>query len=150
MLTGTVQKTQEYDFTEGKFQVALEFIRREDLMALPDGWVELGHGVRASIQRYSTMPAQELSFETHDLYLDLQYLGKGTEQIGVVSRCGLKQKTPYNAAEDVTFYEEPPLEGAVLLQPGDYVLLGPQDAHKPRCIAGQVNDVFKVVIKIPV
>lgn len=140
----------KYDLTEAKFQTAFAFLHREDLAELPEGWVELEHGVRASVQHYTTMPAETLKYETHENYFDIQYLIEGVELIGCVSRDGLTVQTPYSKENDVTLYEDPAVDGAVLLKGGDYVVLAPEDAHKPRCAAGEGIPVKKIVVKVPV
>ncbi len=149
MLCCKLGQEKGHSLDSAKFQTAFNFLKRGDLETLPDGWIELEHGVRASIQRYTTRPAQELRFETHDKYMDLQYLGRGLEKIGVVCREGLTEETAYDAGDDVTFHRDPAQSGEVLLTAGDYVILTPEDAHKPRCAAGEEMPVFKVVIKIP-
>ena len=40
----------KYDLTSGKFKTAFEFLKRKDLARLPEGWIELDNGVRASVQ----------------------------------------------------------------------------------------------------
>ena len=147
---GKIGTEYKYDMTEHKFQIAFSFLKREDLASLPEGWIELGDGVRASVQHYSTMDAKTLDFETHEKYFDVQYLVEGEELLGVCSRKGLTEKIPYAQENDVTFYHEPALSGSVLLYGGDYVVFAPEDAHKPRCAAGAAMPVKKIVIKVPV
>ena len=147
---GVIGTEYKYDLAESKFKTAFAFLHRDDLTDLPEGWHELDNGVRASVQHYTTMDADTLSFETHEKFFDIQYLVEGTELIGCRSRTGLTEKTQYDPANDITFYEEPALSGAVLLEAGDYVVLAPEDAHKPRCIAGQAMPVKKIVVKVPV
>ena len=103
----------------------------------------------ANVQEYTTFPAAEGSFETHDLFFDIQYIISGKEQFGVCKRDGLvlKQDNPDN---DVKFYEEPEMSGTVLLLPGDLIVVAPEDAHKPRCAAGAPEFVRKVVVKVKV
>ena len=127
----------KYDFTEKKFQLAFEFLKRKDLAELEPQWIELGEGVRASIQRYDSFAWDANKFETHEKYFDVQYVIEGTEYCGVCSREGLKVAVPYNEANDITFYDDPELYGKVLLKAGDFIVLGPEDVHKPRCAAGK-------------
>ena len=63
--------------------------------------------------------------------------------------CNVITRT-YDAGNDVTFYEDPALFGQVLLRGGDYVIFAPEDAHKPRCLAGGAMAVKKIVVKVPV
>ena len=150
MTFGTIGAEYKYDMTEQKFRTAFEFLHREDLASLPEGWIELGEGVRASVQHYVTMDPATLSFETHEKFFDIQYLVEGVELLGACTRQGLVVKTPYDTANDVTFYEDPDYAGQVLLRGGDYVIFAPEDAHKPRCQAGAPLSVKKIVVKVPV
>lgn len=150
MMLGEAANESGYHSEAPKFRTAFAFLRRRDLSTLPEGWIELDNGVRASVQHYTTKPAEALDFETHEAYYDIQYVVDGVELVGCVSRNGLTEKSPYSAKDDVTFYQEPALSGAVLLRAGDYVVLSPMDAHKPRCAAGTPVPVKKIVIKVPV
>ena len=122
----------KYDLTSPKFRTAFEFLRRKDLAELPEGWIELENGVRAS------------------KYFDVQYVVEGREYCGVCKREGLKVRTPYDENGDITFYEEPELSGQVLLLSGDYIVLSPEDVHKPRLAAGGKMAIKKIVVKVPV
>jgi len=150
MQSGVLGEEYKYDLTEPKFQEAFKFLKRKDLAELAEGWYELAHGVKASVQRYTTTPAAELDFETHVKYFDVQYMVNGTEKVGVVNAAGLVAKTPYDEENDIQFFEEPPLSGEVLLRTGDYVVLAPEDAHKPRSAANEPEAVNKIVVKVPV
>ena len=150
MFSTIIGNEYKYDLTEKKFQSAFAFLKRDDLATLPEGWIDLTDGVRASVQHYTTMDAATLDFETHEKFFDVQYLIEGDELIGVVDRKDLVEKIPYSVDNDVTFYEDPALSGAVLLQAGDFVVLTPEDAHKPRCLAGETMPVKKIVLKVPV
>ena len=46
--------------------------------------------------------------------------------------------------------EDPDLFGEVLLREGDLIVVAPEDAHKPRCAAGEPAPVKKVVVKVKI
>ena len=150
MLSTKIGLEYKYDFTEKKFQLAFEFLKRRDLAELEPQSIELGEGVRANIQRYDSFEWDANRFETHEKFFDIQYVIEGVEYCGVCEREGLKVAVPYNPVKDVTFYEDPELYGKVLLKAGDYIVVGPEDVHKPRCAAGKSMPIKKVVIKVPV
>jgi YhcH/YjgK/YiaL family protein len=50
----------------------------------------------------------------------------------------------------VIFYEEPEISGSVLLLPGDFAVIPPEEAHKPRCMAGKSMSVKKIVVKVSI
>lgn len=98
-------------------------------------------------QEYTTIPASEGAFETHEKYFDIQYVISGKEQFGVCKRDGLSVKERIEE-NDLIFYEEPDLSGTVLLEEGDLIIVAPEDAHKPRCQADGPCQVKKVVVKV--
>lgn len=125
-------------------------MKRTDLAQLPVGQIQLDHGARAYIQHYETSPADELDFETHENFFDIQYVVAGEEYVGVATRVGLKEKVPYSPERDTTLYFDPELYGYVYLRAGDYAVLAPEDVHKPRCCVNAPAPVIKVVVKVPV
>jgi len=150
MFSFPIGKEYKYDFNEPKFRVSFEFLNRSDLSSLQPGSVDLGHGVKANIQHYTTFGWDENLFESHEKYFDIQFLIEGTEIVGVCSRDGLEVAKPYNPEKDVTFYTDPAVYGQVLLNAGDFIVLAPEDVHKPRCAASGKIPVKKIVIKVPV
>lgn len=149
MFFSPVSLATKYNYLEEKFLAAYKWLAETDLDNTAAGSYPICEGVTANVQEYTTFPAAEGSFETHDLFFDIQYIISGKEQFGVCKRDGLvlKQDNPDN---DVKFYEEPEMSGSVLLLPGDLIVVAPEDAHKPRCAAGAPEFVRKVVVKVKV
>ncbi len=100
------------------------------------------------MQEYTTIPWEECAFEAHDQYFDIQYVVSGRELFGYVKREDLKEKAPYDSEKDLVFFEEPERSGQILLEAGDLAVVPPEDAHKPRCIAGEKCRVKKIVVKV--
>ncbi len=139
----------KYNYLDDKFRAAYRWLAESDLEHFAAGSYPVCDGVTANVQEYTTFPASEGSFETHDAYFDIQYVISGKEQFGYCKREGLvlKKDVPEN---DVKFYEEPALSGTVLLLPGDLIVVAPEDAHKPRVAADGPEFVRKVVVKVRV
>lgn len=150
MFTAAIGQEYRYDLTAPKFQTAFAFLRRSDLAELPVGWIELDNGVRASVQRYVTAPAAEKRFESHEKFFDVQYLVAGAELLGCCTRADVPEADPYQADNDVTFYNDPCCAGCVLLHAGEFVVFSPEDVHKPGVAAGEPMEVRKIVVKVPV
>ncbi len=149
MLFAPITLAEKYNYLNEKFQAAYNWLKETDLDTIQEGSYPVCEGVTANVQAYTTFPASEGYFETHDLFFDVQYVISGKEQFGVCKREGLvvREVRPEN---DVVFYEEPAYSGSVLLLPGDFIVVAPEDAHKPRCCAGAPEFVRKVVIKVAV
>ena len=149
MFFSHISIAQKYNYLNENFITAYKWLAETDLKSLPEGTYPLvgEKEVYAMVQEYSTSPWEERRFETHDKYFDIQYMVTGDEMFGVCKRDGLKEIERIDA-NDVVFYEDPALFGEVLLKEGDFIVVAPEDAHKPRCAAGTPAPVKKVVIKV--
>ena len=151
MFFANISIAEKYNYLEEKFTRAYKWLAETDIKSLPEGSYPIwGDKVIANVQEYTTKLPSEGLFETHKKFFDIQYLVEGVELLGACTRQGLVVKTPYDTANDVTFYEDPDYAGQVLLRGDDYVIFAPEDAHKPRCQAGAPLPVKKIVVKVPV
>jgi YhcH/YjgK/YiaL family protein len=150
MVFEAIKNLNKHDLTNEKFKASLKFLQRKDLGELPVGNFELVPGVIVQVQSYSTEPAESLDFETHDFHFDIHYVIEGLEGIGVTDREGLIAKGEYNPSNDMAFWEEPKDSGMLILHPGEYAILAPEDAHKPHCAVGEPCTMRKIVIKVEV
>ena len=125
---------------------ALEYLRQTDWQTTPVGKYEIdGSNLFALVQQYSTKPRAEGKWEAHRKYIDVQYVAEGTERIG---HAHLNRLVPgqYDAGRDFL-----PLSGEgdyLTLASGDFMLLYPEDAHKPGLMVADPAVVKKVVVKI--
>lgn len=151
MLTTNITLADKYDYLSEKFQKAYHFLKTEDLNALPIGVIEIdGRDLFASVQEYDTIPWEESTFEAHNQYFDLQYIVSGKELFGYIKRENLTETAPYDSKNDYVLFHEPECCGKILLEAGDFAIVPPEDAHKPKCMAGSSCRVRKIVIKIHV
>lgn len=139
----------QYDLDSPEFRAGFDFLRRKDLTELAEGEYPIFPGVTAYIQLYTTSPREHLHFETHEKYFDIQYVVTGQEGIGVLPKKGMTEETAYDVPKDIQFWQEPEFAGMVVLRPGDYAVLPPEMAHKPRISLGENCLVRKVVVKVP-
>lgn len=151
MLTTSLNLAEKYDYLEEKFRKGYEFLRNTDLKALLVGRVDIdGDALFASVQEYTTMAADTCKYEAHNRYFDIQYIVEGEEQFGYAKRADLVEEAPYDEADDMVLFKEPDQGGTVYLKAGDCIVVAPEDAHKPRCMAGKPCKVKKIVLKVHV
>ncbi|MBC8584315.1 YhcH/YjgK/YiaL family protein [Youxingia wuxianensis] len=143
-----IELAKKYNYLDEKFQTAYEFLSRKDLDQLEIGTIPLCEGVYAMVQEYHSVPAHTARFETHDDHFDVQYVLSGQEYFGLARREGLVSDGEKDQENDVVFYKEPTISGGVVLLPGDFIVVAPEDAHKPRCSVGDGCVVRKIVVKI--
>jgi biofilm protein TabA len=140
---------KQYTANKASWDKAFEFMKTQDLENLAPGKYPIdGEEVFASITEIVDKPFDQTKWESHQKYIDLQYVIIGQEQMGRASIVGAKVINPYNPAKDVANYE---IENAKihLATAKEFFLFFPSDAHRPNI---KVNEekVKKLVIKIRV
>lgn len=132
----------------------LEYLRATDFSNFNEGAYPLPHtDFIAKIQRYKTKPTEDCRPESHEKFIDVQFVAKGEEAMGW---CPLSPEleivTPYDSKADVTFYKKLLPESSVMLSSRTYAVLFPLDVHSPcgSVDEGEPSDVTKIVVKVPV
>lgn len=135
---------------DDKLYCVLQFAADFDT-SQPDGKYEIeGNDIYAMVMSYDTKPADELKFEAHKKYIDVQLLLAGREFLDVSLDNGLKIDTPYSEEKDVVLFDPAGNCTSVLLEDGNFVILYPHDVHQPgRQITG-AESIRKMVIKVRV
>jgi len=148
MILDSITNIRLYEALSSRMMAGLQWLGSFDADT-PDGRIEiLGDDLYAMVQSYATSPGAEKRFESHRRYADIQYIASGRERILHASTGGLSEETPYEEEKDITFFHDPQASSSLLLAAGDFVILWPDDAHKPGCMAGGREDVKKVVVKV--
>jgi biofilm protein TabA len=148
MILTTLAEADRYAALAPGIASGLAWLRAFD-PALPDGRHAIeGASVFAIVSSYDTGPATGKRFETHRVYLDVQFVASGAERILHAPADALEVETPYDAPNDITFYAEPKASSSLLVRAGDVAIFHPGDAHKPGCMAGGREAVRKVVVKV--
>ncbi len=132
---------------------ALEYLRTHDFTKMEDGKYPIsGDECFVNLQRYETRLHEECRPESHKKYIDIQYLVEGEEYIGWCPLSpDLRVVEPYDEERDITFYNCLVPESEILLQPGSFAVLFPDDVHSPQgAVDGKPMGVTKVVVKISV
>ena len=132
---------------------AFKFLLETDLMALPVGRIELdGDRMYAIVQEYPTRLAEGGFWESHRNYIDVQYICRGREQMGVAS---LKSMTLGDYSPEKDFQAMADLKigigNTIEVNSGQFVVFFPGDAHKPGLsVASEPELVKKIVVKVKI
>ncbi len=147
MILDLLPQASRYTGLGPRIALGLDWLARFD-PSTADGRYDLaGDDVFALVQSYATVPATEKKFESHRMYLDIQYIAAGTETIFYAPTSTLVPATEYDATKDFLLYAEPSAATPLRLSPGSFALFYPADGHKPGCLSGAPGPIKKVVIK---
>ncbi len=148
MILDLVRNWRSYAWPHSGFEAAFAFIESVE-SSLPDGKYAIdGENVYAMAQSYETKPVSEKGFEAHRVYADIQLLLAGQESLLWAPESTLVETTPY--ISDVAFYAMTPSASQVVLEPGLFCMLRPQDAHAPSLAYKAPCAVRKIVVKVRV
>lgn len=130
---------------------SLEWIS-QNVPAVPEGIHELDEeGWFVNVHGYSTQPGELCVWENHPATIDIQFMIEGVERIDIAPAGRLGEPSAYKPESDTQKFSgncEP--AAGVILQPGDFVILMPGEAHRPKMAAGAPAPLRKLVVKVPV
>jgi YhcH/YjgK/YiaL family protein len=148
MITDTLELCHRYAGLHPRFAAAFEFLKKLPADQ-PLGRFDLnGDNCFALVQSYTTKPVAQGTFESHERYIDIQFIQSGQETLLWAPRATLKITQPYNGEKDVAFYALPARTTPVNLVAGEFAIFFPEDGHAPGIEYGNAETVRKVVIKI--
>lgn len=116
-----------------------------------EGIFELGEkGWFANVQGYTTQPRELCTWENHPATVDVQYIIDGIEGIDITVVESLGEPTVFKPESDTQKFAD---NGApatqLILRAGDFVVLLPGEAHKPKIAVQEPVRLKKIVVKIP-
>lgn len=144
----TLSNIERYKGLSAAIDVAIRFLKSEDLLNLPEGRVEIdGETVYANHFSYTTAPLPPSSvFEAHEHYLDLHVVIEGEEKVGLTPIEDLTNPE-VQTDQDAVLYTGVPQE-MLSLSPGQFLLLYPGEGHLPKLVNEAPCYVNKLVVKI--
>jgi YhcH/YjgK/YiaL family protein len=131
-------------------KIAVQHLKTTDFVALPAGNYELqGRDIHVQVIDMHTRPFADTHPEVHRQYIDVQFLARGSEKIGVATDTGNNQVARDKLAEhDLLLYAGMENESTLTMTPGTFAVFLPSDVHRPGCAADQPQAIRKVVIKV--
>ena len=149
MVYDNIKNLAKYTAGDDLVSKAMEVIGTLDLEALEVGKYPVdGDKLYYMIQQYDSHKWEDGKFETHDHHIDIQLVIKGEETITFAERKDLTVKTPYNDVKDITIYDDSFRGKDYILRDGDFMILEPDDGHKPGNCLAEPSPVKKLVFKV--
>lgn len=132
-------------------QKALQYICETDFTKVPNGEYEIdGRNVFARVNTYATEAMELKKPESHNEYIDVQYLGAGAEIIYFEPKRDTHIVVEDYAEEsDLLFYAPIEESGKVILRAGDFAVFFPWELHRSGCnVFDAEEQVQKIVVKV--
>jgi len=132
-----------------RWDKAFTFLKNSDLSGMELKRYDIdGNNVYAPVSEYVTKDDTGGPYEAHRLYVDIQYLISGKEQIGIAPLSDVKEiLTPYDAEKDYELMNVNQIRN-LKATPERFFIFFPSDVHRPGLKDGENVPVRKVVVKV--
>jgi len=134
-----------------RWDIAFTFLKENDLKKMEVKRYELdGTNVYAPVSEYMSKNPEDVRYEAHKKYIDIQYVASGNELIGIAPISDKKDVLEqYNDTKDVMFVSVTK-EVNYKATPDRFFIFFPDDLHRPGLKDGESTMVRKVVVKVKV
>lgn len=148
MILDSLQNSEKYNSVHPRFKQAFDYLKSNDLAALPVGKIELaGSDLVVNVVDNTGKPEAAAKMETHNNFIDIQIPVGKAERMGWKAICDLTETTDaYNPEKDLTFYADK-ATSFVDVQPYQFVVFFPEDGHQPGIAEGVYR---KIIVKVRV
>ncbi len=152
MIKDKLKNAKNYYGISENLKNGFEWLKKQDLESIkPDKYYINDENIYANVQEYQTK--ETALYEAHRKYIDIQYMIRGNEVVGVCDKEYCKTNIKYDPEADIEFMDcciEDPWQ---TLNEGEFIVLFPNDAHKPSITPDKTsspNIVKKVVVKVAI
>ena len=148
MILDTLSNAQRYYALHPLFQQLFEYVLTHDLAEVPAGRITLdGERLFINVNDSQLVPAEEQKLEVHRRYIDVHFPLTCCERVGWSPLEHLGQSdAPFNDESDFAVYSCS-AETYFTMQPGQFCIVWPEDAHAPVIGEGKIRKlVAKVLI----
>jgi len=151
MIYDTKENLSQYKGISKNLDCAIEYLLHTDFTNMSAGKYPVqGDDVFALVQMPDTRERANALWESHQNYIDIQYLLCGAEKIGFQNTGLLTVAQPYDAQKDIAFYSDKGEGFFPVLEPNSFVVCFPTDAHMPLVYTVHPQQIKKVVVKVKV
>lgn len=132
MIIDTLDRLPLYEALHPRIKQVCEFLRHQDLAALPVGRTIIdGDRLFVNIDEVTPKTREEGILETHREMIDIQIPITGDETHGYAPHIALSDATCDNPESDYTLYPIHQTQEFFLLRPGQFVIYLPGEGHAP-------------------
>ena len=151
MIIDNIKNASKYYSVHPQFRAVFEGLKKLDENSDCIRYDLDGDNAFYSLSSYTNKPVSECKFEAHRIYADIQYVISGHEHIDVTDAAKLTVTEDFKDGGDIAFYKDCGDFSTADLQPGDFVILFPEEAHRPLVAPNGVGiKTVKAVAKIKI
>lgn len=151
MIYDTLENAAQYKGLHAGIDMVLEAAKAYNAENYPEKTrvVLDGENVFMNMAAYETHTTEKAVFEAHGQYADVMVMIEGTETIYVKPTSRLSHVyQEYDPKIEALLADFDTDATPLRMEPGNFVVLLPQDAHSPGCVADAPMNVKKIIGKV--
>lgn len=150
MFYSNIHSINEHVIYPKAIQEVINFLKEQDFLSMKAGVYEIESQMKIlQVIELETKPYEIGKFESHEKFIDIQFLVKGSERIGFAPRFENQKPTEEILERDLYFYEENiKNETMLMMNEGDFAVFFPGDLHKPGLQVNGMQKIKKIVMKV--
>ncbi len=148
MIYTTLSESSRIESLHPKFKELFDYVKNNDLLNQETGRITLdGDLLFINNVNPQMVKPEDQVLEVHQEYIDVHFPLDKPEIIGVrpLQDCE-KLKSPFNKEEDYALYEDTP-SNFITVNPGEFLIVYPEDAHAPIIGEGKIR---KLIAKVKI
>ena len=149
MIYGNINTPWSVESVPPVIRRALDYIANTDLANMDFGVYQPAKDFSLQVIDLTTKDKADTKAEVHRKKLDVHYSITGQETIYCrVAPTDHKVSDDQFDERDIGFYDDMDTEVEMPLNVGDFVVLFPDEIHRPGCRKGEIAVIKKIVVKI--
>ncbi|TKG94596.1 DUF386 domain-containing protein [Puteibacter caeruleilacunae] len=154
-IIGTLKEVKAQCCAQPLIQKGIDYLLETNLKevfdSIPAGEVKKveleGDSLFAVFQKYDSKPTDDVWFEAHRKYIDIQYIWDGSEEIWVAPIEEIQDEKPYEEENDFHLMKAKS-HSVLTMNPGYASVLFPNDLHAPGLRIDGAQPICKIVVKV--
>jgi biofilm protein TabA len=146
-----VEFAKQYHLNKPAWDLVFAWLRDNDPATVAVGkYVLDSANVTVTVTDAASVRAfDKTKWEGHSQKIDLQYIARGQEKMGIAPLSKATVAVPYDSKKDNGFYSIKEKDARyIVAEPGRFLLFFPSDAHRPNIQVPGCDAVKKIVFKI--
>ncbi len=147
MILNSIKDSERVEGLHPLLKPLFDYVKAHDLSQVPAGRIELsGNDLFINVVDATLCTREAQKLEVHRAYLDVHIPLGGSETIGwrALSDIDAPAEAPFDEENDFALYAVP-ASTYVKVQPGEFLIVWPEDAHAPIIGEGTLR---KLVAKV--
>lgn len=149
MIYSSIHANDDWSKYPAAIQRALTYLTTTDVASLPPADYPIeGDKMFAKVFDNTSKAVAETHPELHRKYIDIQFFVTGGELMGICPRKKDYEAVEVHEDQDLYFLGDVEGEQFLRMEPGDYIILFPNDVHRPGIAEKEPQTYRKVVVKV--